>query len=143
MFKWKIQQCPNRSVYRTDDKQTTKMQRWNHRFQRISFYRPEMGSYESHCIKMLTNLETYLGINTSSNTLPLDFGKSRADFSNTCVAKAYSVIANWGSPFEHCESLVNVASGREAPEEVKNDLINARSIGEKAFEKFLEESTQM
>ena len=88
--------------------------------------------------KCFTNLETYLGITTSPN-VPKDFGKSRADFNNTCVTKAYSVIKNWGSPFEHRQSLVNVASGREAPEEVKNDLINARSIGEKAFEKFLEE----
>lgn len=60
-------------------------------------------------------------------------------FNNACVAKAYSVILNWGSPFEQRDSLVNIASGREAPEEVKSDLINARSIGEKEFEKFLKE----
>ena len=88
--------------------------------------------------KCFTTLENDLGISTPKK-LPKDLGKSRSEQNNKYIQKAYEVISSWGNPFELQETLINLASGREAPKDVENDLLNAKSIGETALETFLTE----
>ena len=62
--------------------------------------------------------------------------KSRIEFNNKSADRAFEVLKNWGNPFENRDSLVNICSGVEATQEIKHDVINARSIGESELNKF-------
>ena len=60
-------------------------------------------------------------------------------FNNNRVQTALDVMTNWGSPFEHRDSLINVASGIEATDEVSSDLLAAVQKGEKSMHEFIED----
>jgi len=51
-------------------------------------------------------------------------------------------MAAWGNPLLQRDSLVNLCSGKEATEEIKNDLLNAESTGEEAFQEFMRDRIQ-
>ncbi|XP_047132181.1 uncharacterized protein LOC124811086 [Hydra vulgaris] len=92
----------------------------------------------SKCISILQN---NLGITTRKQS-PKDLKPSRKDFNNGCVERALMLMKNWGSPFKQRDSLVNICSGIEAPDELEEHLLNAQSIGETEFQKFFKERIQ-
>ena len=67
-----------------------------------------------------------------------DIGMKRMSFDEEKVSEATDVILTWGNPFDDSCSLVNLASGLKAPDDVQKDLLEARSRGEFALGQFVE-----
>ena len=55
------------------------------------------------------------------------------------MQKAYDVISSWGNPFDHQDTLINLASGQECSKDIENQLINAKDVGKTALQTFLNE----
>ena len=55
------------------------------------------------------------------------------------VTAVDSLIENWNNPFRESKQLVSISTATEAPEDVTQDLIKAREIGEQANKQFMEE----
>jgi hypothetical protein len=55
------------------------------------------------------------------------------------VANVVEVITNMSNPFEVEGNMVNIASGKEAPASVSNDMISAKVIGEQKCKNFMSE----
>ncbi len=68
-----------------------------------------------------------------------DVGDARMLFDEAAVGRAYTILLTWGNPFSPSESLINIASGLQATEEVQQDLLQAQSKGESALNAFLEQ----
>ncbi|XP_065683225.1 uncharacterized protein LOC136096041 [Hydra vulgaris] len=95
----------------------------------------------SHTVlKCISILKNDMGITNKKQT-PKDLKPSRKDFNNGCVERALILITNWG-PFENRDSLINIYSEIEAPDELKDNLLNAQSIGEAEFQRFFRERIQ-
>ena len=75
----------------------------------------------------------------STSSLPKDLSKARKRTHNEKVDAAYEVLDNWGNPFEYRDVLINISSGIQASQEVTNDLMNAKNIGNSSFEEFMED----
>ena len=52
--------------------------------------------------------------------------------------KRVSLIEEWSNPFQRAEERVSLSSGQQVPEDVKQDLLNAREIGEKQLKEFID-----
>ena len=55
------------------------------------------------------------------------------------VTAVESLIESWNNPFIESKQLVSISTGTEAPEDVTQDLIKAREVGEQAYQQFREE----
>ena len=55
------------------------------------------------------------------------------------VTAVESLIESWNNPFIESKQLVSISTATEAPEDVPQDLIKAREIGEQAYQQFREE----
>ena len=61
--------------------------------------------------------------------------KPRIEKDEKNVTAVCYVLDNWINPFEE-HDLVCISTATSATQEVRNDLIKARSVGEEAFTKF-------
>ena len=92
----------------------------------------------SHCAaKALGKMEAMLSIDQELSVTK-DVGTKRMNFDEEKVSEATHVISTWGNPFDESSSLINMASGLEAPNDVKRDLLEAQSRGELALGEFVE-----
>lgn len=73
-----------------------------------------------------------------SPSIPKDLRKSRMSSNINNVEKAVDVLTSWGSPFEHRDALINIASGLEASEIVAKDLSGALEKGRAAMNNFID-----
>ena len=69
--------------------------------------------------------------------LPKGFGASRIKYDNEQIQNAYLMISSWGNPFLYRETLINICSGLEAPENIQMDLLNAFEKGKQELNNFL------
>ena len=67
-----------------------------------------------------------------------DLGKSRNSCNHQRAERAVEVILNWGNPFKHKDCLINLCSGIQAPQELLDDVLNAKAIGMKSLTQFVE-----
>lgn len=56
---------------------------------------------------------------------------------NKAVDTAFEILSNWGNPFQHRESLINISSGVQASEAVQKNIIEAEAIGESCCVAFI------
>lgn len=66
-----------------------------------------------------------------------DLSFSRILMNNKAVDTSFEVLSNWGNPFQHRESLINISSGIQASEAVQKDIIEAKAIGESCCVAFI------
>jgi len=55
------------------------------------------------------------------------------------VTAIESLIERWNNPFIESKQLVSISTATEAPEDVTQDIIKAREIGEQPYKQFKEE----
>ena len=55
------------------------------------------------------------------------------------VTSIENLIEGWNNPFKESKQLVSISTATEAPEDVTQDLMKAREIGEQAYKQFKEE----
>jgi len=55
------------------------------------------------------------------------------------VAEIESLIEGWNNPFTEGKPLVSLSTASQAPADVKDDLMNAKQVGEEAYKLFKEE----
>ena len=55
------------------------------------------------------------------------------------VTAVESLIESWNNPFIESKQLVSISTATEAPEDVTQDLVKAREIGEQTYKQFKEE----
>jgi hypothetical protein len=53
-----------------------------------------------------------------------------------------SLIQSWNNPFAENQNIVSISTAKEAPQDVRNDLLQARSIGEKEYQNLKKESIE-
>lgn len=54
------------------------------------------------------------------------------------VTTIESLIEGWNNPFKERKELVSSSTSKQAPEDVTRDLLNARKVGEEAYQVFKE-----
>ena len=54
------------------------------------------------------------------------------------VTTIESLIEGWNNPFTERKELVSLSTAKQAPEDVTRDLLNARKVGEEAYQVFRE-----
>ena len=55
------------------------------------------------------------------------------------VTTIESLIEGWNNPFTERKELVSLSTAKQAPEDVTRDLLNARKVGEEAYQVFKEQ----
>ena len=55
------------------------------------------------------------------------------------VKAVENLIQSWNNPFAESQDLVSISTAKEAPDDVKNDLMCALKIGEEAYQRFKKE----
>lgn len=53
-----------------------------------------------------------------------------------------NLIQSWNNPFAESQNLVSISTAKEAPDDVKNDLMCALKIGEEAYQLFKKEQLE-
>ena len=89
---------------------------------------PKVWNIQVLCIKPTLLFFLFSSI-ISSLKVPVEFAEDEQ--------KVYDIISSWVNPFEARGILINLASGRECSQDIENQLINAKHIGETALEEFL------
>ena len=89
-----------------------------------------------YCIDVSVNFEHMLSFK-KIDQLPKDLGASRIKHDNEQIRNAYSMLSSWGSPFSYRETLINICTGLEAPENIQMDLLNAFEKGKQELDNFL------
>ena len=91
----------------------------------------------SHITAQLSlNFKSSLSL-SQENQPPKDTGSKRQKFDETLVTSCIEMINQWNNPFEPSEGIVNLSSGVTASEEIKEDLLKAKEIGERCLDEFL------
>ena len=72
--------------------------------------------------KALGKMEAMLSIDQELSVTK-DVGMKRMNFDEEKVSQATDVISTWGNPFDESSSLINMASGLEAPDDVKKESL--------------------
>ena len=86
--------------------------------------------------KCFSNLESMLAVK-KINTSPKDLAESRMRIDIDCVKRDVVMLSSWGNPFSYRETLINISSGLEAPEDIQNDLLNSYEKGNQCMKKIL------
>ena len=86
--------------------------------------------------KCLSNFEHMLSFK-KIDQLPKALGASRIKYDNEQIQNAYLMLSSWGNPFLYRETLINICSGLEAPENIQMDLLNAFEKGKQELDNFL------
>ena len=55
------------------------------------------------------------------------------------VSAVQNLIDSWNNPFEEDQNVVSISTAKEAPDDVRPDLLQAQSIGEEEYQKFKRE----
>ena len=58
------------------------------------------------------------------------------------VKAVENLIQSWNNPFAESQDLVSISTAKEAPDDVKNDLLCALKIGEQAYQQFKKEQRE-
>ena len=54
-------------------------------------------------------------------------------------AAVQNLIENWNNPFAANQNIISISTAKKAPGDVRRDLLQAHSIGEKEYNKFKKE----
>ena len=65
-------------------------------------------------------------------------GKKRIEYDEMTVRKCVSLTKEWSNPLQRAEELISLSSGQQAPEDVKQNLLKAKKIGEKQLQEFFD-----
>ena len=55
------------------------------------------------------------------------------------VSAVQNLIDSWNNPFAENQNVVSISTAKEAPDDVRRDLLQAQSIGEEEYQKFKKE----
>ena len=92
----------------------------------------------SHVVaNLMADLKSSIGIQNDQKP-PKDLGNARIEHDEKMVRKCVSLIEEWSNPFQRTEELTSLSSGVQAPEDVKQDLLNAKSTGENQLQQFID-----
>jgi len=69
--------------------------------------------------------------------IPKDLGKSRRLLDERNVNSCKETISLWNNPFNQSKDIVSLSSGIAAPIDIKKDLLNASSIGDRQLKDFI------
>ena len=87
-------------------------------------------------ISMTSRLKEQLGMEKPTS-VPKDLSKTRKRSNEQAVASCYELVSSWSSSFEESTVISGLASGRAAPKEIQDDLLNASHTGNEKLEQFL------
>ena len=93
---------------------------------------------KSHIVaSLMTDLKESIGLQINQRR-PKELGEKRIEYDEMKAQKRVSLIEEWSNPFQRAEEFVSLSSGQQVPEDVKQDLLNARKIGEKQLKEFID-----
>ena len=88
----------------------------------------EKGILTGHIVaSLMTDLKEFIGLQINQRRLQ-ELGKKISEYDDMKVQKCVSLIEEWSNPFQRAQELVSLSSGQQAPEDIKQDLLNARKI---------------
>ena len=97
----------------------------------------EKGILTGHIVaSLMTDLKEFIGLQINQRRLK-ELGEKISEYDDMKVQKCVSLIEEWSNPFQRAQEHVSLSSGQQAPEDIKQDLLNARKIGEKQLREFI------
>ena len=71
--------------------------------------------------------------------LSLELQAPRIAKDEKAVLAVHNLIDSWNNPFAENQNVVSISTAKEAPDDVRRDLLQAQSIGEEEYQKFKKE----
>lgn len=84
------------------------------------------------------NMERSLRVFESVPT-PKETTAARLKFDDDCVEKCYNVLSTWTSMFVDSHGIMSLSSGVNASQDVQQDLLRAKAVGQEKSSTFIEE----
>ena len=72
-------------------------------------------------------------------SVPKELGVKRKKFDEDCVRKCQEVIGSWSNPFMTSTNIIALSSGITANEDIQNDLLKAKEVGQSRLEIFIKD----